>query len=129
MATETTTKRQAAGEKAAATRKRNAAKRSSARTRASATRTRTAARGTASSAQTTATQAGRTAQRSAQAAGNSLEALVLEAQRRFVHIPVGAALEARDAAVKSVRPYLKRRTARVQFDRFERRGERALRRR
>lgn len=129
MATDTTTKRQAAGEKAAATRKRNAANRSASRTRASASRTRTSARGTASSAQTTASQASRTAQRRAQAAGNSLEALVLEAQRRLVHIPVGAALEARDAAVKSVRPYLTRQTARVQLDRFERRGERALRRR
>jgi hypothetical protein len=131
MATDsqTHTQREAAGEKAAATRKRNAAKRSATRTKTSATRTRTAARTTARSARTTAGDAGRTAGRRADAAASSFEALVREAERALVLIPVGAALEARDAAVKTVRTYSDRRAARKEFSRFERRGEKALRRR
>lgn len=129
MATETQTQRQAAGEKAAATRKRNAASRSSARTRTNARQTRTAARTTARAAGSTATQASRTARRRADAAGNSFEALVREAERRLVLIPVGAALETRDAAIKTVRKYIDRGSARREFNRFERRGEKALRRR
>ena len=50
------------------------------------------------------------------------------AERTMVLIPVGAALEARDAAVKTVRTYTGRRTARRELDRFERRGEKALKR-
>jgi hypothetical protein len=129
MATQTRTEREAAGHKAAATRKRNSAKRTASQTRGSATQTRTAARSTARAARTTATHASRTAGRRADAAGSSLEALVREVERVAVLIPVGAALEARDAAVKTVRSYADRRSARVRFDRFERRGERALRRR
>jgi len=129
MATETQTQRSAAGTKAAATRKRTAAKRSASRTKASATQTRSAARSTARSARSTATEAGRTAGRRADAASSSFEALVREAERALVLIPVGAALEARDAAVKQVRTYTDRRTARREFNRFERRGERALKRR
>lgn len=129
MATETQTQRSAAGTKAAATRKRTAAKRSASRTKSSATQTRNAARGTARSARTTASQAGRTASRRADAATSSFEALVREAERALVLIPVGAALEARDAAVKRVRTYTDRRTAQRELSRFERRGERALKRR
>ena len=126
--TQTTTQRQQAGNRAAATRRRNAAKRSSAETKSSARQTRTAARSTVRSARTTAAPASRTAERRADAAGSSLEALVRQAQRTIVHIPVGAALEARDAAVKTVRTYTDRQTARVSFNRFERRGENAMRR-
>lgn len=126
--TQTHTQREAAGHKGAATRRRTAAKRSSAQTKSSARQTRTAARGTARAARTTANQATRTAERRAGAAGSSLEALVRQAQRAMVHIPVGAALEARDAAVKTVRSYTDRKTASTRFNRFERRGEKALRR-
>jgi guanyl-specific ribonuclease Sa len=129
MATETRTQRVAAGNKAAATRKRNAAKRSASRTKSSATQTRTAARTTARSARSTAGVAGRTAGRRADAAASSFEALVREAERALVLIPVGAALEVRDAAVSKVRTYADRGAARREFNRFERRGEKALRRR
>jgi hypothetical protein len=126
MATETHTQRQEAAEKAAATRKRTAAKRSASRTKSSANQTRTAARGTARAARTTAADASRTANRRADATASSLEALVRRAERTMVLIPVGAALEARDAAMKTVRTYMRGRTAKVEFNRFERRGERAL---
>lgn len=129
MATETKTQREAAGNKAAATRKNTAAKRSATRTKSTARQTRSSARGTARSARTTATHAGHTAERRAQAAGSSVEALVREAERRLVLIPVGAALEARDAAVKTMRTYTQRRSAQTELRRFERRGERALKRR
>ena len=128
MATETQTQRQEAAQKAAATRKRTAAKRGASRTKASATQTRSAARGTARAARTTANEATRTANRQADAATSGLEALVRRAERTMVLIPVGAALEARDAAIKTVRTYTRGRSAKVQFNRFERRGERALKR-
>jgi hypothetical protein len=129
MATETQTQRQEAATKAAATRKRTAAKRSASRTKASATRTQTAARGTARAARSTAAEASRTANRRADAASSGLEALVRRAERTIVLIPVGAALEARDAAISTVRTYTRRRTARQELNRFERRGEKALKRR
>jgi hypothetical protein len=129
MATETQTQRQEAATKAAATRKRNAAKRSASRTKSSATQTRSAARTTARAARTTAADASRTANRRADAAGSGLESLVRRAERTMVLIPVGAALEARDAALNTVRTYTRRRSARQEFNRFERRGEKALKRR
>jgi hypothetical protein len=122
MATETKTQREAAGNKASATRKRAAAKRSANRTKASATQTRSTARTTARAARST-------ANRRADAAASSFEALVRQAERTMVLIPVGAALEARDAAVSTVRTYTQRRSARLRFNRFERRGEKALKRR
>jgi hypothetical protein len=127
MATQTTTERKGAGSKAAATRKRNAAKRSATRTKASARQTTNAAQSTASAARTTATRATHTAERRAEAAGSGLEALARRAERAVL-IPVGAALEARDAAIRTVRTYADRRTARRELNRFERRGEKALRR-
>ena len=129
MATETQTQRQEAGTKAAATRQRTAAKRSASRTKASATRTRAAARGTARAARTTAADSSRTANRRVDAATSGLEALVRRAERTMVLIPVGAALEARDAAVNAVRTYTRPHTAWQELNRFERRGERALKRR
>jgi hypothetical protein len=129
MATETKTQREAAGNKAAATRKRNTAERSASRTKASATQTRSAARSTARAARSTATEATRTANRRADAATSSFEALVRQAERAMVLIPVGAALEARDAAVNTVRTLTQPRSARREFNRFERRGEKALKRR
>jgi hypothetical protein len=129
MATETQTQRQEAAQKAAATRKRNAAKQGASRTKASATQTRSAARGTARAARTTASEATRTANRRAEATASGLEGLVRRAERTMVLIPVGAALEARDAAIKTVQTYTRSRSARTQFNRFERRGEKALKRR
>jgi hypothetical protein len=121
MATQSTTARQAAGQKAAATRKRNAAKRSATGTKASARQTTGAARSTAK-------QSARTAGRSAGAANSSLKALTRQAERSLVLIPVGAALEARDAVLSTVRIYADRRSARRELDRLERRGEQAIRR-
>jgi hypothetical protein len=129
MATETKTQREAAGNKAAATRKRTAAKRDAGRTKASANQTRSAAGSTARAARSTATEASRTANRRVDATASSFEALVRQAERAMVLIPVGAALEARDAAVNTVRTYTQRRSAGREFNRFERRGERALKRR
>jgi hypothetical protein len=127
MATQTTTERKAAGSKAAATRKRNAAKRSATRTKASARQTTNAAQNTASAARTTASRASHTAERRAEAAASGFEVLARQAERAVL-IPVGAALEARDAAISTVRTYADRRTARRELNRFERRGEKALRR-
>ena len=129
MATQTQTQREAAGNKAAATRKRTAAKRSTTRTKTSADQTRTAARSTARAAGSTAKEATRAANRRADAATSSFEALVRQAERAMVLIPVGAALEARDAAVKTMRTYTQGRSAKLEFNRFERRGEQALKRR
>ena len=127
MATQTRTARQAAGNKAAATRKRNAAKRSTTRTKTSAKQTTNAARSTARGARSTAKQATRTAERRAGATTSQLEVLARQAERALL-IPVGAALEARDAALSTAHTYSNRATAKREFDRFERRGERALRR-
>lgn len=127
MATQTKTARQAAGSQASATRKRNAAKRSAKSTRTSAKQTTNAARGTARAARSTAKQAARTGDRRPEVAASGLQVLARQAERALL-IPVGAALEARDAAVSTVRTYSDRRTAKRELDRFERRGESALRR-
>jgi hypothetical protein len=138
MATQTTTQRQAAAQKAAATRKRNAAKQSASETKASARRTSTtarnsaqttsqAAKSTARSARSTAEQATRTAARTVDAQATRLEAIARQAERVTL-IPIGAALEARDAVVDTVRTYTDSRSAKRQLDRFERRGATALRR-
>lgn len=129
MATETQTQRQEAANKAAATRKRTAARRSASRTKASATQTQNAAKGTARAARSTASEASRTANRRVEAATSSLDAVVRQAERAMLLIPVGAALEARDAAVSAVRTYTRPHTAWRELNRFERRGEQALRRR
>ena len=97
------------------------------RTKTSAKQTTSATKTTAHAAQTTAKQATRTAERRVDAATSGLEALAARAERALL-IPVGAALEARDAAVSTVRTYSNRRTAKRELDRFERRGESALRR-
>jgi hypothetical protein len=128
MATQTRTARQAAGNKAAATRKRNAAQRSATTTKTSAKQTTNAARSTARGARNTAKQATRTAGRRAEAATSGLQVIARQAERALLVVPVGAALEARDAALSTVRTYADRRTAKREFDRFERRGESALRR-
>ena len=127
MATQSRAARQAAGQKAAATRKRSAAKRSATGTKASARQTTSAARGTARAARSTAKQGARTAGRHADAASSGFQALARQAERAVL-IPVGAALEAGDAVVGTVRIYSDRRSAKRELDRFERRGEQAIRR-
>jgi len=132
MATQTRTQREQAGKKAAATRKRNAASRSAAATRRSASRTgrsasqtRRAATGAGRQAGTTAKLGTATLGRELDAAGNRIEALAVGA-RRGVAIQVGAALEARDAVVRTVEFAVGTANRTRTLKRLERRGERAL---
>lgn len=134
MPTQTKTQRKVAGTKAAATRKRTTTKASAARTRASARRTSRSAGETVSSARSTTRAAGgtlrqvfRTAERGADAGSTRLTAVARQAERALL-IPVGAVLEAKDAVQQNVRVYTDRRSATTRLRRFERRGERALRR-
>jgi hypothetical protein len=132
MATQTRTQREQAGKKAAATRKRKAASRSATATRRSASQTGR----TVSQTRRTATSAGRQARTTARAgsttlgreldaAGHRIEALTLGA-RRGVAIQVGAALEARDAVVRTVEVAVGTAKRKRTLNRLERRGERAL---
>lgn len=134
MATQTKTQRRAAGTKAAATRKRTVTKASAARTRSSARRTTSSAGETVKSARSTTRAAGgtlrqalRTAGRGADAGSTRLSAVARQAERALL-IPVGAVLEAKDAVELNVRTYTNRGSATTRLRRFERRGERALRR-
>jgi hypothetical protein len=127
MAPQTKTQRQAAAQKAAATRKRNTAAQTSGRAKASARRTAGSAETTGRAARTTAKQAGEATSQRGAAEATRLQAAARRAQRA-VYVPVGALLEARDSVAGTVRTYTDPRRARRQFDRFERRGERALRR-
>ena len=79
MATQTATQRKATAQKAAATRRRNAAKRSTTARKAAETRT--------------------------QAELNTLQVVQAQAERALL-IPVGAALEARDAVIDATKPYV-----------------------
>jgi hypothetical protein len=127
MAAHTKTQRQAAAKKAAATRRRNAAKQSGGTAKASARRTRSSAQDTGRAARTTATQAARAAARRAEAETTRLGAVAHQVERAVL-IPVGAALEARDQVMDTVRTYSDSRLTRQQLNRFERRGATALRR-
>src|SRR5688500_1879497 len=99
MATTTEQRSRAtAGQKAAATRKRNAAKRSQAARKAAATR--------------------------ADAERNYVEALALQAERAVL-IPVGAALVARDSVVETAKGFQTRTGVERELKRFERRGNTA----
>ena len=77
--TQTATQRKATAQKAAATRRRNAAKRSQSARKAAETR--------------------------AQAELNTLQVVQAQAERALL-IPVGAALEARDAVIDVTKPYV-----------------------
>jgi hypothetical protein len=136
MATQTPIQRQAAAKRAAATRKRNDAKRSATATKASGRRTRGAASGAArnarSNARTTARAAGTTtasaagtAAKAANAAGTRLSAAARNAQRAVL-IPVGALAVAGEAMRRTAETYADSRRRARQFDRFERRGAKAL---
>jgi hypothetical protein len=127
MAAQTRTQRQAAGNKAAATRKRNAAKRTASTTKTSARRTRSTAGQTAREARLTGRHATRTAVRGFDAAGDRLNEFGRRAQRA-VYIQVGAAATARDALTRSVRRYSRVNNVVRELNKYERRGERALRR-
>jgi hypothetical protein len=96
MATQTPIQRQAAAKRAAATRKRNDAKRSATATKASGRRTRGAASGAARNAQ------------------------------RALLIPVGALAVAGEAVRRTAETYAHSGRRARQFDRFERRGAKAL---
>ncbi len=133
MAEQTKTQRQAAGHKAAATRKRTAAKRGATATKASARRTRssasatarTSARTTTRNAKQTGRQAGRTASVGLGMATQRVEELGRRAQRAF-YIQVGAAANLRDAVVKAAQTYTDAAKATKELDKLERRGARAL---
>jgi hypothetical protein len=112
MATETRTKRQAAGRKAAATRKRTQARRSASATKSSASATKT--------------NATRTAARRIDAEVTRLGATGRQVQRVAL-IQIGAVLEAREAIADSIRVLSNRAQTRRRFDRFERRALRTLR--
>lgn len=125
MATQTRTQRQAAAQKAAATRKRNAAKSSASTTKSSARRTRSSAAQTTRDARRTGRAAGRTAARRFDAVTERFEELGRRAQRAF-YIQVGAAMTARDALAHSVRIYTSPGSVAKELDKYERRGEQAL---
>ena len=136
MATQTPIQRQAAAKRAAATRKRNAAKRSATATKASGRRTRGAASGaarnarsnarsTARAAGTTTASAADTAAKAADAAGTRLGAGARNAQRALL-IPVGALAAAGEAVRRTAETYADPGRRARQFDRFERRGAKAL---
>jgi len=133
MAEQTKTQRQAAGHKAAATRKRNAAKRSATATKTAARRTnasasatvRTSARQTGRNARQTTKQASRTAGHRFDAATQRVEEFGRRAQRAF-YIQVGAAAEFRDTVARQARKFASLSNATVELDKLERRGARAL---
>jgi len=127
MAAQTRTQRQAAAKKAAATRKRNAAAQSTTRAKGSARRTARTAETTARGARTTAEQADRAASKRGAAEATRLQGAARGAQRAL-YVPIGAILEARDGLANTVRTYGDSRRVQREFDRFERRGESALRR-
>jgi hypothetical protein len=128
MATQTTTQRQAAAKRAAATRKRNAAKRSASATKASARRTKSSASEASRNARRTAKQATRTASRRVDEAENRLGAVGRQAQRALL-IPVGAAAVVSDTVRKTARSYSKPGGVTRELDKFERRGRKELDRR
>ncbi len=128
MATQTRTRRQAAANKAAATRKQNAADASAASAKTSARQTKRSAAATGREAKRTAKQAGTTTSRRIDAATSRLDAIGRQAERAFL-IQIGAALEARDAVLQTAQTYTDPGRLTRELDRFEQRGERALRQR
>jgi hypothetical protein len=127
MATQTRTQRQAAAQKAAATRKRNAAKQSASSTRSSARSTRSSATQTTRQARRTGRAAGRTAARRFDAATERVEEFGRRAQRAF-YIQVGMAATARDAVARSIRIYTKPSSVVRELNAYERKGQRLLKR-
>lgn len=132
MATQTRSQRQAAAQKAAATRKRNATRRSASATKASARRTTRSAsastKQTVRSAQRTTRHATRTAGRGIDTAATRLGAIGRQAQR-VVLIQVGAAATAGNKLRQTARTYTSLDRVTRELNRFERRGARTLERR
>jgi hypothetical protein len=133
MATQTQTKRQAAGKKAAATRKRNAARRSATATKRSAAATRGSARRTGRAAASTSRSAQRTTRQATQTAGNGfdaiaarLDAFARQAERALL-IQIGAAAAVGDALAQTAETYTSVDRVARELDKFERRGARVLR--
>src|SRR5262249_55062482 len=127
MAPQTRTQRQAAAQKAAATRKRKSARQTSGTAKTAARRSANSARTTGRSAATAFRQGSRTAAVRFSAEKAYLEAIVRRGERAFL-IPVGAALEARDRIAALLRTYGDGAALRSRLNRFERRGATALRR-
>jgi len=125
MATQTSSQRQAAGQRAAATRKRNATKRSASATKAAARRTRSSAGATAQDARRTTRHATRTAGRGVDAATTRLQVIGRQAQRALL-IQLGAAATLQDNVRRTARTYTSLDLVTREFNRLERRGERAL---
>ena len=129
MATQTRSQRQAAAQKAAATRKRNATRRSAAATKTSARRTRASAsagaKQTAGGASRTARQAGRTATGGLETAAARIGVIGRQAQRALL-IQVGAAAAVGDKVKQTARSYSNLDRVTQELDRFERRGARTL---
>lgn len=125
MATQTPSQRQAAAQRAAATRKRNAAKRSASTTKSSARRTRSSASATTRNAGRTTRQATRTAGKRLDAATSRFGVVGRQTQRALL-IQLGAAATLKDKVRQTARTYSSIDLVTREFDRFERRGTRAL---
>jgi hypothetical protein len=125
MATQTSTQRRAAAQRAASTRKRNQAKRSASATKSAARRTRTSASQTTRQARGTTRQAGRSATRGLDAAVTRLGAFGRQAQRALL-IQVGAAATVGDKVRQTARTYSNLELVTRELNRFERRGARAV---
>lgn len=128
MATQTPTQRQAAAQRAAATRKRNQTKRSAAATKSAARRTRSSATQAGRQARGTTRQASRTATRGLGAATTRLGAVGRSAQRALL-IQVGAAATVGDKVRQTARTYTSLDLVQRELNRFERRGDKAISRR
>lgn len=131
MATQTQSQRQAAAQKAAATRKRNATKRSAAATKSSARQTgrsaSASAKGTTRGAGRTGKHAARTAGRGFDTAVTRLEALGRQAQRALL-IQVGAAATVGDKVKQTTRTYSSPGRVGRELNRLERRGAQTVNR-
>jgi hypothetical protein len=126
MATQTRSKRQAAAKKGAATRKANATKRSATTTKSSARGTGRSVKSSAQSGRRTAGQAARTTGRGLDTASTRFEAFGRQAQRAVL-IQLGLAVALRDAISEVAETYTNLDKVIRELNRFERRGEGAVR--
>jgi hypothetical protein len=127
MASQTRTQRQAAGKQSAATRKRNESRRRTSSARSSARRGQRAAGAASRDAQGAATQLSRAFGRSLEAGALQMDAIGRQFERVLL-IEIGAALEARDVVVSTMRLLSNRRKFNTRIRKLERRGETVLRR-
>lgn len=127
MAEQTRTQRQAAGKKAAASRRQNESRGRAAAARRPARSGKRAAGAVSKDAQGTATRTSRAVARGLEAGALRMDAFGRQLERALL-IEVGAALDARDAPTSTVRKFSTRRKITTRVRRWERRGETALRR-